>query len=531
MKEKYLSCFLLAYTLLTCHRSFAYDFEVDGIYYTVTSFEDFIVRVDGLSPAISGIVNIPSVITYSNKEFTVTAIGSVKSNQIETVLIPPTITKIGGFAGSSITSIDIPENVIELGAGAFANCMNLKNVRIPKNISTLQSSMFYGCTNLTQVDWHPFCAGKILEEVFYDCSSLKTIRIPATVSEIGGPGYILYGTERITAFKNCASLDSLIIEDGKGTMTVRDNYEGSFDSHCEFYGSKIGFVYMGRPIELHERASYEPFLRYVEHLVIGDSVEAVSMWLPNGVGWSNRKSLKTLVIGRSLKHVNFSGNETLEYIKMRSSIPPKAVGFTNYNYINTILYVPKGAKAAYESADIWKTFWNIQEYDLEGEEVNVKRCSLPQINYLNGKLSFVCETENAICHASITDTDIKTYSGNEIELSVTYNISVYATKAGYENSDVATATLCWIDAEPQSEGIDNGISQVRANAILIQSFKGTLTISGAIDGTSISVYNTSGVMVGSAKAFSTQTSIVTGIRNSEIAIVKIGDKAVKVMMK
>ena len=243
----------------------AYDFEVDGIYYTVTSFDEFLVKVDGFGPSVSGIVNIPSTISYSDKVFTVTEIGSGQSNQITTVLIPPTITKIGGraFYGSSISSIDIPDNVSDIGAFAFANCINLKSAKITKNISKLQESLFEGCTNLTQVEWHPSSSGKILGNVFWGCSSLRSFRIPAKVSSIGGPEYSAYASDRISAFQNCSSLDSLIIEDGTGAITVRDDHEAAgeqFDSgyHGEFYGSKINYVYMGRPIELYSWASYEP---------------------------------------------------------------------------------------------------------------------------------------------------------------------------------------------------------------------------------------------------------------------------------
>ena len=52
---------------------------------------------------------------------------------------------------------------------------------------------------------------------------------------------------------------------------------------------------------------------------------------------------------------------------------------------------------------------------------------------------FECETEDAICNSTITDTDIKSYTSNEVQLNVTYNISVYATKEGYKDSEVAKA--------------------------------------------------------------------------------------------
>ena len=51
------------------------------------------------------------------------------------------------------------------------------------------------------------------------------------------------------------------------------------------------------------------------------------------------------------------------------------------------------------------------------------------------------------------------------------------------------------------------------------------------NGATIDVYTLAGVMVGSVKASSTSVSIDTNLRSGEIAIVKIGDKSVKVMIK
>ena len=66
--------------------------------------------------------------------------------------------------------------------------------------------------------------------------------------------------------------------------------------------------------------------------------------------------------------------------------------------------------------------------------------------------------------AVIEDKDIKGGIGNKLQFSVTYHISVYAQKEDYYDSDVATATLCWIDVEPATEGIVNedAVTEVKA---------------------------------------------------------------------
>ena len=99
---------------------------------------------------------------------------------------------------------------------------------------------------------------------------------------------------------------------------------------------------------------------------------------------------------------------------------------------NTTLYVPQGTIDKYQATDGWNKFLHIEELN------SSNMCVTPTISYKNGKLSYNCETEGAICHTTITNEDIKSFDGNEIDLTVTYNISVYATKDGYFDSDVAT---------------------------------------------------------------------------------------------
>lgn len=161
-----------------------------------------------------------------------------------------------------------------------------------------------------------------------------------------------------------------------------------------------------------------------------------------------------------------------------------------------------------------------------------EKCKKPVIQYENGKLIFSSETEGVQFVYSITDDDMRAATTTDVvALGLTYIVSVYAIKTGYDNSDVATAALCWIDAMPQTEGIANGFANVRANAVLIQSSNGMLNISGASEGTIVNIYTTSGLMVESAISTGTSLSIATGLRKGEIAIVKIGDKSIKVMMK
>lgn len=204
--------------------------------------------------------------------------------------------------------------------------------------------------------------------------------------------------------------------------------------------------------------------------------------------------------------------------------------FTYKDYTNLNVYVPQEALAAYRTADVWRDFKNMQSIDGTGGEP--KKCATPTIRYANNTLAFDCETDNVTFESKIMDADITSYSSSEIQLGVTYNISVYATKKDYLDSEKATATLCWIDTEPKTEGIGStDVAEVRANAVLIQSANGQIDITGLDDGTKVAVYNIDGTQVGSAVSANGQACINANMTPGNIAVVKIGDRSIKVVMK
>ena len=163
----------------------------------------------------------------------------------------------------------------------------------------------------------------------------------------------------------------------------------------------------------------------------------------------------------------------------------------------------------------------------------VPKCAKPTIRYANGKLTYTCETEGVTFKYDIVDNDIQSGSGNEVQLSVTYFIRVYATKAGYRDSEVATGTLCWIDQQPSTEGIiaEDAVTDVKALPVLIQSNGGTITVQGVNEGTEVFVYSVNGLKQGSAIATQGMAIINTSLQPGTVAIVKIGERSVRVAVK
>ena len=202
--------------------------------------------------------------------------------------------------------------------------------------------------------------------------------------------------------------------------------------------------------------------------------------------------------------------------------------FSLNTFNNATLYVPKGTIDKYKATEGWKDFLFLEE--MEGGSTTPK-CEKPTISYENGQLKFASATEGAEFISEITDSDIKKNYEATVSLTATYNISVYATKSGYDNSDVATATLCWIDASPKTEGITDGVAQIAARPVLVKTDNGFITVEGVDDRTNISIYTTDGKQVGSAISQNNIATIATSIQPGSIAIVKVGDKAIKMVMK
>ena len=61
--------------------------------------------------------------------------------------------------------------------------------------------------------------------------------------------------------------------------------------------------------------------------------------------------------------------------------------------------------------------------------------------------------------------------------------------------------------------------------------QGQVTVNGASDGTSISIYNANGVLLGAAISCNGNATIDTSLQAGNVAIVKVGEKSVKVIAK
>ena len=81
------------------------------------------------------------------------------------------------------------------------------------------------------------------------------------------------------------------------------------------------------------------------------------------------------------------------------------------------------------------------------------------------------------------------------------------------------------------EGITNIVANVHTLPLLIQTNGSAMTVSGADDGTPVSVYSINGTEAGSAISQNGEVTIPTTLQSGSAAIVKVGNKSVKVVVK
>ena len=396
------------------------------------------------------------------------------------------VTSIGSYAFSScygLTSVTIPNSVTSIGNYAFQYCSGLTSVTIPNSVTSIGYSAFYNCSGLTSVTI-PNSVTSIGDWAFNNCSGLTSVTIPNSVTSIGQ-----------SAFADCSGLTSVTIPN-----SVTRIGDGAF-SHCSGLTS----------------------------VTIPNSVTSIGNY-----AFSGCSGLTSITIGSGIKTIYSSAfascPDLTDVTCYAENVPSTNTDAFKDSYIEyATLHVPASAVNAYKVADPWKNFKSIVAID--GTTPETPKCEKPTISYENGQLKMSCATEGVEYVTDITDADIKKHYDATISLTATYNISVYATKSGYDNSETTTATLCWIDQQPKTEGITNGIANIPAQAVLIQSEGGSIKVQGVDEGTQVNVYGINGTQAGSAISQSGAATINTNLQPGSIAIVKIGQKSVKVVMK
>lgn len=475
--------------------SFAYDVEVDGIFYNIiTKAQEAEVTYKGQThyevKTYSGSIVVPNSITVDGMEYTVKSIGEDAFSGctgLEQVTLPYSITKIGMCAFhecKGLTTFSIPNSVIEIEYAAFSDCSALESINIPKSLTLIPSSAFRGCKSLSSVVI-PNSITTIGNSAFYSCTELRSVNLPSSIKTIDD--YAFYG---------CTNLNSL-------------NFSTSV--------TRIGIY------------------------AFSECTSIVSIIIPNSImslGWGTFHGctkLKSVTLGNNVKYINscaFAECKNLEtFTCPTKSVPDTDADTFKDSYIGySTLIVPEESIEDYKFTSPWKEFGTIKS--IESSDIpTARKCAQPTISYENGKLIYASETEGAKIVSEVKSDDIKTSYDNEVALTATYNITAYATKAGYDDSEIATATLVWLDARLDGTSTDAKEITVNAKPLLITQAAGFVTLSGLQDGEKVSAFDALGKQIATSRAIGAETMIDLSSQQGKAAIIKIGGKSVKLMIK
>ena len=552
MKKHLLFLFAVLLPLLASAQT---KVEIDGIWYNlITKAKQAEVTLGDTK--YSGSITLPAAVTYEGVDYSVTSIGErafYQCSSLTSITLPEGVTSIGVYAFyycSSLTSITIPESVTSIGSDAFCGCSKISKVyissieawcnidygvydtnlfydnglynywaklyldgehvteliipntvteikpytfanyegltaiTIPESVTSIEERAFWYCSNLTSINIPEDSKLKFLGRyAFCGCSSLTDISIPKNVTDIRS--YAFYGCSSLTsinipegvtsiwsyAFQNCSSLTSINIPESVTSIEYRT-----------FYGcSNLSEIVLPKS------------LKYIRSEVFANCTELLDVYC----------------------HAE----------KVPSTLTDAFIGsYPEY----VALHVPANALNAYKSTAPWSSFGTIVAIE---DAEPMKKCAPPIISYVDGEVVFACETEGAIIKSEVNENAAGKFEGTRIPLTPTYTISAYATKENYEDSDIATATLCWIACNEEAEEPGEGIINIPSKAVLISTQGGTITVSGLTAGTEVAVYSTAGAQLATATATDDTATLSTDLTTGDIAIVKIGKHSIKVAIK
>ena len=167
--KRIFTALLLAIIAVT---GYAYDFQVDGIYYNLTNYND-------------------AVVTHGDKKYT----GSV-------------------FIPTDVKWNSRKINVVGIGDQAFKDCEELTSVILTYKVTHIGEHAFDECHNLIYVDFsHITSIGGYA--FFSDCRNLESIIIPSSVNSIG-----------ISAFSECKALKDIYCQ----AVNVPETHSSAFDN-------------------------------------------------------------------------------------------------------------------------------------------------------------------------------------------------------------------------------------------------------------------------------------------------------------
>ena len=274
-----------------------------------------------------------------------------------------------------------------------------------------------------------------VDGIYYNILSFSDLTVEVTYgdNEYSGeviiPSTVSYKSKTLTvtsieykAFQRCTGLTSITIGNSVTSIGSYEFYE------CESLTS----VTIGNSVtSIGSSAFYG--CSGLTSVTIPNSVTSIGNY-----AFEDCSSLTSVTIGNSVTSIGssaFSSCKGLTSIYLLGETPPTVSegNFSNEQYMDLQLYLPKGTLATYHAADIWKNFLNIQEFDVTAIE-NVEDVT-PAFEITSSGIQFTAAEVKAVAIYTANGAlveKIDDYAGEEITLDK----GVYIVRVGNKTMKV-----------------------------------------------------------------------------------------------
>ena len=475
----------------------------------------------------------------------VTAIGNNAFSQctgLTSIEMPNSVTSIGNYAFSQctgLTSIEMPNSVTSIGNNAFSECTGLTSIEMPNSVTSIGINAFFHCTGLTSIEI-PNSVTSIGGFVFQGCTGLTSIEMPSGVTSIG---------QGVSAA--CGGLISIIVDKNNKKYDSRDNCSAIIETTTNILvaGCKNTKI----PNSVTSIGDYA-FISCsgLTSIEIPNSVTSIG-----NEAFAYCSGLTSIEIPNSVTSIGkyaFNNCTGLTSIICYAQTPPELDNYEFQLVKKSIpVYIPYGSIDDYTSARGWSEFTNFMylpadpvDEELDEPKVTPEKTSVViawpmdesaetyTINITKGGVTVCSLTFDA--NGNVVTIDYPSNGstkGAELRdanaLPNGYSYEITGLEEGAEYSYTVTAqngsgvTVDEYSGTFRTQGGAVSVEEYNLNRLF--SLQNAVVVNdksisvNGVEPSDVSIYNTAGKQVGNP------------VPASGVYVVKVGDEAVKVMVK